>query len=907
MKSLLGSASRRVLLAAVLAIGSVHNATAATLVVTNLNDSGAGSLRAAVAASTNGDTIVFDPALTAAGPATLALASSIPINSDIVITGPGSSMLSISTAAGGRHLWIAASRTVTIEKLTFRDGSVLTGSQGGSILHYGTLLTVRNCRFMNSSADYGGAIAAMGPLVLEDTEIIGNTAGTSGGGVFTGGNVGTLDATRCIFSGNTAGEFGGGIGGFGSSAVLTDCILSGNAATVGLAGGIYSSESTFLTRCTITDNTAASAGGLYCWTGTTATSNFVNTTISGNVATMGSGVGGMLLDGTMPFVLTHVTVTDNTGGGVGGVSCAIPPACYLYGCIIAGNHTGAAGNPDITQGVLSVDYNLIGNVGTVVFNSNGAGDIYGDPMSSSTPNAGATEFPNAIDPVLAPLTAYSRHAKVHPLLAGSPAIDAANPVTAVSVDQRGRARPVNSRADMGAYEATPVRVLGWSDFCTNDWNQPDGFGPLGFQSSLAWADYSTTECAYRAYVTANPSRFRMSGIVANQDLWIPYNSVGSSNFVRAKFHVYAAGQTNPSAINQIPNLRMRLAVRYAQTSMLEVYSHVNSDPAAQPLANEIAPSRNPARPSVYRVDLDPVDVPFLASTPGEGVMLAFEAFSQDPQDCGYVALTEASIGIYPAIMALSPAVPPLRTWNTSSTDAGELRQSAPDASLLRYSVTASTTQGQFPVTDFGVYPTYSESAAGVTMDSTAFDNTPSGLRVGIALRDFTPGASLAGRVRIMPETQYAISYHVTSTQPSNRNCQLRMRARCLRYNWSQKLEIGGAKAAGTNNNIIAEQMLPGVGCLNPDKDGTENGGWYNLLVHSPLHPEVRADLDGDITARMPQIMAQPGPGANAASLRDLRIAADLIDTLSFGGMSPLEAGNFTIDRIELRAAPVVEE
>ena len=324
MKSLLGSASRRVLLAAVLAIGSVHNATAATLVVTNLNDSGAGSLRAAVAASTNGDTIVFDPALTAAGPATLALASSIPINSDIVITGPGSSMLSISTAAGGRHLWIAASRTVTIEKLTFRDGSVLTGSQGGSILHYGTLLTVRNCRFMNSSADYGGAIAAMGPLVLEDTEIIGNTAGTSGGGVFTGGNVGTLDATRCIFSGNTAGEFGGGIGGFGSSAVLTDCILSGNAATVGLAGGIYSSESTFLTRCTITDNTAASAGGLYCWTGTTATSNFVNTTISGNVATMGSGVGGMLLDGTMPFVLTHVTVTDNTGGGVGGVSCAIP-------------------------------------------------------------------------------------------------------------------------------------------------------------------------------------------------------------------------------------------------------------------------------------------------------------------------------------------------------------------------------------------------------------------------------------------------------------------------------------------------------------------------------------------------------------------------------------------------------
>ena len=879
---------------------------ATTLVVTNLNDSGPGSLRESVASAGNGDVVVFDPALTAGGPVTLTLAGVINFYSDITLTGPGAELLSISTTSG-RLFWVSSSKTVTIEHLTLRDGSVPTGTQGGAILHNGTLLTVRHCRIMNCVADYGGGIAANSPLVMEDTEVLDCSAGTSGGGVYTGDPDGTLEATRCVFRDNVADEFGGGLGCFGPSTVLSDCLISGNTVVEFLAGGIYSSKSTQINRCTISDNTAPSAAGGYIWTGTTNTSNVINSTISGNVATGTSGIGGLHLDGTMPFVLTHVTVTGNTGNGVGGLSAGIPPICYLRGCIIAGNQTGAAGWPDITEGVLSDGYNLIGNVGGVVFNSNGAGDIYGDPMSSSMPNAGATEFPNAIDPVLAPLTPYSRHVKVHPPLAGSPAIDAANPVTALSMDQRRRVRPVGLRADMGAYEATPVRLLGWSDFDTNDWNQPDGFGPLGFQSSLAWADYSTTECAYRAYVTPNPSRFRMSGIVSNPGLWIPYASVGSTNVVRAKFHVYAAGQTNPSAINQIPNLRMRLAVRYAQTSMLEVYSHVNSDPAAQPLANEIAPSRNPARPSVYRVDLDPVDVPFLATTPDEGIMVGFEAFSQDPQDCGYVALTEASIGVYPAFMAISPAVPPLRTWTPSASDAGDLGQAAAEASLLRYSVTASTTQGQFPTTDFGVFPAYSESAAGVTMDSTAFDNTPSGLRVGIALRDFTPGASRPARVRIMPQMQYAVSYHVTSTQPSNRNCQFRMRARCLRYNWSQKLEIGGAKAAGTNNNIIAEQMLPGLGCLNPDKDGIENGGWYNLLVHSPLHPDVRADLDGDITLRMPQILAQPGPGVDAASLRDLRIAADLIDTLSFGGMSPLEAGNFTIDRIELRAAPVVEE
>lgn len=907
MKPLIGCIIRHTAALAVLALCAAHQtACASTLVVTNLNDSGPGSLRETVASAGNGDVIVFDPALTAGGPATLTLASTIALDKDITVSGPGSGLLSISST-GVRLIWVPLSKTVTIEHLTLRDGSVPIGHQGGGILHYGTLLTVRHCRVTNCTGDYGGGIAADGPLVLEDSEIVGNNATTNGGGVCILGPDGTIEATRCVISDNTALEYGGGVGNFGKSAVLTDCLVTENTAATTLGGGLFSSNSTLVTRCTIADNTAANGGGVFCATNAVATSNFVNTTISGNTATLPGGIGGMYLDGTMPFVLTHVTVSNNIGDGVGGISCAIPPVCYLRGCVIAGNQAGPAGWPDITQGVLSDGYNLIGNVGGVVFNSNGAGDIYGDPMNTSTPNAGATEWPTAVDPQLAPLERYSRYAKVHPLLAGSPAIDAGNPVTAVPTDQRGRVRPVGLRADMGAYEATPVRLLGWSDFCTNDWNQPNGFGPLGFQSSLAWADYSTTECAYRAYVTPNPSRFRMSGIVSNSGIWIPYASVGSTNVVRAKFHVFAAGQTNPSAINQIPNLRMRLALRYAQTSMLEVYSHVNSDPAAQPLANEIAPSRNRARPSVYRVDLDPVDVPFLATTPGEGVMVGFEAFSQDPQDCGYVALTEASIGVYPAFMAISPAVPPLRTWTPSASDAGELGQAAAEASLLRYSVTASTTQGQFPTTDFGVFPAYSESAAGVTMDSTAFDNTPSGLRIGIVLRDFTPGTSRPARVRIMPQMQYAVSYHVTSTQPSNRNCQFRMRARCLRYNWSQKLEIGGAKAAGTNNNIIAEQMLPGLGCLNPDKNGTENGGWYNLLVHSPLHPDVRADLDGDITLRMPQILAQPGPGVDAASLRDLRIAADLIDTLSFGGMSPLEAGNFTIDRIELRAAPVVEE
>ena len=67
-----------------------------------------------------------------------------------------------------------------------------------------------------------------------------------------------------------------------------------------------------------------------------------------------------------------------------------------------------------------------------------------------------------------------------------------------------------------------------------------------------------------------------------------------------------------------------------------------------------------------------------------------------------------------------------------------------------------------------------------------------------------------------------------------------------------------------------------------------------------MSPDIRADMTGPLRARMPLITSQPGPGVNAASYRDLKVGADLLDTLSFGPNAPTEEGNFTIDRIEIR-------
>src|SRR5262249_14982881 len=64
-----------------------------TLTVLNNLDSGAGSLRADIAAAQSGDTIVFAPSLNGQ---TITLTSTLSITTGITIQGPGANLLTIS-------------------------------------------------------------------------------------------------------------------------------------------------------------------------------------------------------------------------------------------------------------------------------------------------------------------------------------------------------------------------------------------------------------------------------------------------------------------------------------------------------------------------------------------------------------------------------------------------------------------------------------------------------------------------------------------------------------------------------------------------------------------------------------------------------------------------------------------
>ena len=466
---------------------------------------------------------------------------------------------------------------------------------------------------------------------------------------------------------------------------------------------------------------------------------------------------------------------------------------------------------------------------------------------------------------------------------------------------------------LGRY-APPVEVYRDDVFTTGEVRPPgvaDGWSSFGFQNELAWADYDTTGQTYRGHVVADGTRFRIAGVSANVAEWLPYSLVGPDRLVRSKFYVYAGGQADPGDLNQIPNLRLRLSNRFAVNSMLEVFHHDPTDPGNAALARELRPSSDPANPSIYRVDFDPVDVPYLMSNAGfEGVQRGFEAYAIHPMDNGFLALTESVIGTYDAGLGTSPTAA-VKTYATDVFGAGDLAAFVPAAELTLYKIVPGTGPGEFGTVEATTpLPGYYETAAGVTLVTVGIPTD----RIGVATRNFNPDANtfdFASRTRVEEGKQYAVRFHMTSTQQVNRQAQIRLRARSVKFGWSQKFEVGGAWATDGGktyplnaNNSIAQQSLPGAGCQNPDQQTPgEDGGWYTMLMHTPMSADIRPEFPSGtpLATRMPNIAAQAGPGVNAFSRRDLLFGMDLVDSLSAGAGRFLEEGIVTLDRIEVRA------
>ena len=223
--------------------------------VTNLNDSGSGSLRAAIT-STNGDpdsTITFQPGLSG----TIVLASAEPtITNSLTIQGPSATTLRVDGGQAVRLFSLSSPPTihpiaVTISNLILQNGSDALDKSGGSaILNNGGNLTVSGCTLGANRAAQGGAVFSAGGTVnLINCTFAYNTATGSGGGVGLGSSA-AATVNGCTFVVNSAGS-GGAISSSGSTVTLTDDLIYGDT------GGEISGSGVSAAYCDIQDSTPA--------------------------------------------------------------------------------------------------------------------------------------------------------------------------------------------------------------------------------------------------------------------------------------------------------------------------------------------------------------------------------------------------------------------------------------------------------------------------------------------------------------------------------------------------------------------------------------------------------------------------------------------------------------------------
>lgn len=244
------------------ALGAAQAAT-----VSNLNDTGAGSLRDAVATTPPGGTVDFAPGLSG----TIGLTSGhIVIDKALTITGPGAQALAV-TGNGSRVFEVnAGGAAVAISGLQLTGAGLPVRSNGGAIL--------------NTS----------GNLLLEAVRITGSVVE----GDWQGGGVGGAIASFWSAA--------------GTSLTIRGSTLDGNRATK--AGAIHAfNQTVVIENSTITGNTATDSGGAISFESSWSGTAIRHSTIFGNSANIGSGV--YARTGSFVEFVNSIVASNNDPGG----------------------------------------------------------------------------------------------------------------------------------------------------------------------------------------------------------------------------------------------------------------------------------------------------------------------------------------------------------------------------------------------------------------------------------------------------------------------------------------------------------------------------------------------------------------------------------------------------------------
>ena len=269
------------------ALGASATAQAADYTVTNLNDSGPGSLRQALLdanANPGADRVLFQSTLTGQ----LTVSSELPITDAVQVLGPGAKSLTISGNDSSRIFNIhtpAKGVPVTISGLTLAHGA----AAGGAAVYskYANLViedTVISRNTATANAFGGGISLSDSPLTLRASTMTGNSARGGAGIRSIANEADVLRIESSTVSGNQATYFAGGIYlndplGQGARLEIRGSTIAGNTVTTyasyGGGGGIFASGGVVsLVSTIVADNTAPTRPDIKAQSSTTPNASF---------------------------------------------------------------------------------------------------------------------------------------------------------------------------------------------------------------------------------------------------------------------------------------------------------------------------------------------------------------------------------------------------------------------------------------------------------------------------------------------------------------------------------------------------------------------------------------------------------------------------------------------------------
>ena len=416
------------------------SSTGASLVVTTLNDvvdSGDGvlSLREALAAAQNGDTVTFG------------------VSGSVVLSGTN----------------LEINKSITVDATSVWDSQ--NDAPG---------ITVDGDASSRVFAVTGDSVALKGIKITN-----GYVNSQLGGGLAGTGLELTLE--RCVVTGNVSANMGaaGGVGVYDCSLTVLDSVISNNTARMG--GGLYFANGQRDVELTVinseisgntgSDGSNPMGGGgvlLSGASGTSVTANFIGSSIVGNAGTEG---GGFYCNGYGSLTLANCSVSANTAYssyfGIGGAFRTSPYfSLSLTDCTVAGNAASSPNNFGYGGGLYAGDVELRNTI--VALNSpddvhlNGSTVAYNSLSSFSRWTDGAN---NLVYDSSQPLFVDAENGDFS-LAANSQAIDRGNDAyVSTQFDLAGRRRFYGSSVDIGAYEyqlpETPSTVVTTLDDTVN--------------------------------------------------------------------------------------------------------------------------------------------------------------------------------------------------------------------------------------------------------------------------------------------------------------------------------------------------------------------------------------------------------------------------------------------------------